>query len=122
MSRQSRLDRSLLCTGFSYEWKRKLANLKPWGAFIRRAQAVRRLGSAALDLCFTAAGVFDGFWEMNLGPWDIAAAVVVCREAGVRVTDLRGRPLDLATGDVLAANPGLHAKMLRVLSTEGGLR
>ncbi len=121
-SRQSRLDRALLCTGYSYRWETKLANLRPWGAFIRRAQAVRRVGSAALDLCWTAAGVYDGFWEMALGPWDIAAAIVVGREAGLTLTGLRGEPVDLSRGDVLAAGGRLHGKMLDVLRTEGGLR
>lgn len=121
-SSQTRLDRALLCTGYSYRWEAKLANLKPWGAFIRRAQAVRRVGSAALDLCFVAAGIYDGFWEMNLGPWDLAAGILIAREAGAVVTGLRGEPVDLSKGDVLAGNARMHAAMRRVLAAEGGIR
>ena len=103
-SRQPKLERALLCTGFPYEPAAKRRNLSWWAAFIPRAQAVRRVGSAALDLCWTAAGVFDGFWEFRLGPWDVAAGALIAREAGATVTDFKGRPVDLSKGEVLVAN------------------
>ncbi|MBI4565324.1 MAG: inositol monophosphatase [Planctomycetes bacterium] len=115
VSRQSRLSDALLCTGFSYDPRIRRRNMKLWNAFLPRAQAVRRVGSAALDLCFTAAGVYDGFWEMSLGPWDVAAAALIAREAGAKVTDFCGGPLDLDKGDVLAANPRLHAAMKAIM-------
>jgi myo-inositol-1(or 4)-monophosphatase len=115
-SRQPRLRHALLCTGFPYRFRWKIENLKWWSAFIRRAQAVRRLGSASLDLCWTASGVYDGFWEYHLGPWDIAAACLIAREAGATVTDFRGGPVDLFAGEVLAANARLHRVMRGVLS------
>jgi myo-inositol-1(or 4)-monophosphatase len=115
-SPQRDLRRSLLCTGFPYAFDGKKRNLSWWGAFLPRAQALRRLGSAALDLCFTACGVFDGFWEFRLGPWDIAAATLIAREAGAVVTDFRGGPVDLFEGEVLVANPALHAAMKRIIA------
>jgi myo-inositol-1(or 4)-monophosphatase len=114
-SRQADLSRSLLCTGFPYERRWKIENLRYWDAFIRASQAVRRVGSAALDLCWTAAGVYDGFWEFHLGPWDIAAAALIAEEAGAKVTDYRGAPVDLFKGEVLAANARLHGAMKRVI-------
>jgi myo-inositol-1(or 4)-monophosphatase len=114
-STQADLRRSLLCTGFPYQHAGKRRNLAWWSAFLPRAQALRRLGSAALDLCFTAAGVFDGFWEFRLGPWDIAAATLVALEAGAVVTDFAGAPVDLFKGEVLVANPRLHRTMKSVL-------
>ena len=115
-SSQTALEKSLLCTGFPYAASGKRRNLSWWGAFLPRAQALRRLGSAALDLCFTACGVFDGFWEFRLGPWDIAAATLIAREAGARVTDFPGRPVNLFKGEVLAANPALHRAMRRIIA------
>jgi myo-inositol-1(or 4)-monophosphatase len=110
------LSRALLCTGFPYRMRDKVRNLAYWDAFVRRAQAVRRVGSAALDLCWTAAGVYDGFWEMRLGPWDVAAGALIAREAGAVVTDWRGGPMDLFAGEVLAANAALHRAMKRVIA------
>ena len=115
VSATRRLPDALLCSGFPYNWKLKIEALKAWGAFVRSAQAIRRLGSAALDLCLVADGRLDGFWERGLGPWDLAAGVLIAREAGASVTDLLGRPFDLFSGDVLAAGPPIHRDMKRVL-------
>ncbi|MBI2900808.1 MAG: inositol monophosphatase [Planctomycetes bacterium] len=109
------LAKALLCTGFPYAMKPKVRNLRHWDAFLRRARAVRRLGSASLDLCFTAAGIYDGFWEGHLGPWDIAAGLLLCSEAGATLTDYSGGPVDLFTGEVVAANRAIHRQMLAVL-------
>lgn len=119
VSRRADLSRGFLCTGFPYEMKWKTDNLRYWDAFIRSAQAVRRVGSAAADLCYTAAGVYDGFWEYHLGPWDIAAAGLIAEEAGAKVTDWDGAPVDLFEGEVLAANPRMHAAMRQVLRRVG---
>ena len=73
------------------------------------------MGAASLDLCWTAAGAFDGFWEMRLGPWDMAAGIVILEEAGAKVTDFRGGPVDVRRGDFVGANPRLHRRMLDVL-------
>ncbi|HZL71955.1 MAG TPA: inositol monophosphatase family protein [Planctomycetota bacterium] len=119
VSKANRLDRALLVSGFPYNWKLKIQALKAWGAFVRRAQAIRRLGSAALDLCLVADGRLDGFWERGLGSWDLAAGVLIAREAGAVVTGLHGRPFDLFGGDVLAANATIHRQMDAVFKTLG---
>ena len=115
VSKTRGLKSALLVSGFPYDWKLKIRALKAWGAFVRRAQAIRRLGSAALDLCMVADGRLDGYWERALGPWDLAAGVLIAREAGAVVTDLKGRPFDLFKGDVLAAGAPIHREMKQVL-------
>jgi myo-inositol-1(or 4)-monophosphatase len=112
-----RLDDALLCTGFSYQMKWRAVNLAYFARFLMRARAIRRVGAASLDLCWTAAGAFDGFWEMRLGPWDMAAGIVILEEAGARVSDFTGAPVDLRHGDLLGANPRLHRRMLAVLKS-----
>jgi myo-inositol-1(or 4)-monophosphatase len=119
VSKAAQLARALLVSGFPYDWKLKIQALKAWGAFVRRAQAIRRLGSAALDLCLVADGRLDGFWERGLGPWDLAAGVLIAREAGARVSDLKSKPFDLFSGDVLAANPTIHRQMAAVFRKLG---
>lgn len=76
------------------------------------ARAVRRLGSAALELCYVANGNFDGYWEQNLKPWDVAAAMLICREAGVKVTDFLGKEYDLSKDSIIAACDPLHSRIL----------
>ena len=89
---------------------------------MRRARAVRRLGSAALDLCYVAAGRLDGFWEQRLHPWDTAAGALIVEESGGQVTDMRGRPFSPFGGDVLASNRHLHDQMLRVIRSFAATR
>lgn len=116
VSSVARLDRALLCTGFPYDVHDSVDNnLDHFAAFITTAQAVRRDGSAALDLCYVAAGRFDGFWEMKLKPWDIAAGCLIVTEAGGTVTDFTGMPLDISQGNVLASNGRLHSAMVQIL-------
>lgn len=115
VTKTTRLSHALLCTGFSYLLKYRRVNLKYFGEFLMKAQAIRRVGAASLDLCWTAAGAFDGFWEMRLGPWDMAAGIVILEEAGARVTDFSGGPVDVRRGDFLGANPALHRRMLDVI-------
>jgi len=111
------LGRALLATGFPYDRREHLDfYLGFLSDFLRGAQGVRRNGSAALDLCYVACGRLDGFWEWKLRPWDTAAGVLIVREAGGVVTDFRGEGFDLCGEQTLAANAGVHAAMVRVLS------
>jgi myo-inositol-1(or 4)-monophosphatase len=106
----------LLCTGFPYSLRDDLpGHVAVLAAFLDRARAVRRLGSAALDLCYVAAGRLDGFWEDRLHPWDIAAGALVVEEAGGRVTDFAGAPVRLDRGQILATNGALHETMRAVI-------
>jgi myo-inositol-1(or 4)-monophosphatase len=89
--------------------------LRGLGAVMGATAGVRRLGVASLDLAYVAAGRFEGFWESNLKPWDIAAGILLVREAGGYVTDLEGGQTMLATGSVLAANDHLHAPLTQLL-------
>jgi len=107
---------ALLVTGFPYDVREHPErHLPDFRAFLERAQGIRRDGSAALNLCYLAMGRFDGFWEALLAPWDLAAGVLLVREAGGRVTAYDGTPLDLDGGEILASNGRLHPEMMRVL-------
>ncbi len=109
------LGRSLLATGFPYDIRETGDNISHFCDFIVRAQAVRRCGSAALDLCYVACGRFDGFWEKKLHPWDVAAAGLIVREAGGRTTDFHGRPMRTTFSEVLASNGAIHDQMIATL-------
>jgi len=116
VSRADTLIDSLLVTGFHYGVQKDPEGvIRLFEAFIRRARAVRRLGSAALDLCYVAAGRFDGFWETKLQPWDIAAGALIVAEAGGVVTTVEGGPFGSRAGSVLASNGRVHARMLEVI-------
>lgn len=117
VSAAAELDKSLLVTGFPYDVRTNPANnLDLYVRFTLRSQAVRRLGSAALDLAYLAAGRFDGFWEIRIHAWDIAAGGLIAQEAGALVTDIHGDPDFLKPPQsILAANPCIHAQMLSVL-------
>ncbi|MCX8160249.1 MAG: inositol monophosphatase [Candidatus Saccharicenans sp.] len=117
VSRTRRLDRSLLATGFPYDVRTSRDNnLDHFSNFAVRAQAIRRLGSAALDLCYVACGRFDGYWEKKLKPWDLAAGVLLVEEAGGRVSDLQGKKFKLPGPHVVASNGHIHRPMLEILS------
>lgn len=120
VSQTAELQRSLLVTGFPYDdWTAMRNNLDHFGRFTRMTQGVRRMGSAALDLSYVAAGRFDGFWELSLNPWDVAAGGLIAAEAGARVTTTDGAPDYLVPPcPILAASPAMHAKILAVLSEE----
>jgi myo-inositol-1(or 4)-monophosphatase len=108
------LEQALLCTGFPYDVReRPEAPLGLFSRFLRKAQGIRRLGSAALDLAYVAMGRFDGFFEFGLKPWDIAAGSLLVREAGGVVLQLDGAALNLAVGDVLACAPGIEEVFVR---------
>jgi myo-inositol-1(or 4)-monophosphatase len=117
-SQETDLGRALLCTGFPYDvHQRPEVPLAQFAAFLSRARAIRRLGSAALDLAYVASGRLDGFWEMKLKAWDVAPGILLVREAGGRVADFSGGDGMLASGDICAAGPGLQATLLAVLAT-----
>jgi myo-inositol-1(or 4)-monophosphatase len=116
VSRTEGLDTALLVTGFPYDRATHPENnFANWEAFQRRAQGVRRLGAASLDLCFVAAGWLDGYWEYRLHPWDLAAGAVIAREAGARLSDLRGDPFRCEAGEIVCSNGRIHNAMLTVL-------
>jgi len=114
VSSATELQRSLLVTGFPYDaWNTPQDNFGNFVKFGKLTQGVRRLGSAALDLCYVAAGRFDGFWEMALKPWDVAAGGLICEEAGAFVTNVNGvRDYISPPQSVVAATPGIHSRML----------
>lgn len=117
VSKAVELKDSLLVTGFYYERGEIMRKtLEKMGDFLtRNVHGVRRDGSAALDMCYVACGRIDGYWEYVLSPWDFAAASLIAREAGAKVTSPSGAPLEMARMGVLAANPKLHKKMLDVI-------
>jgi myo-inositol-1(or 4)-monophosphatase len=116
VSETSTLIDALIVTGFPYTVHRQAGDLVAlFGAFLSRARAVRRLGSAALDLCYVAAGRFDAFWEQHLKPWDVAAGALIAEEAGGRVTDMDGSPFDPAAAHLVASNARVHDEMLTVI-------
>jgi myo-inositol-1(or 4)-monophosphatase len=107
---------ALLCTGFPYSVREERdRQVDVFSAFLGRARGVRRLGSAALDLCYVAAGRLDGFWEEKLHAWDVAAGALIVTEAGGRVTDYRAEPVRLAAPQIVATTPDLLAPMLEVI-------
>jgi myo-inositol-1(or 4)-monophosphatase len=111
----------LLSTGFPYDIKTSnLTNLDHWANFAMNAQALRRLGSAALDLCYVACGRFDGFWELSLNPWDMAAGALIVAEAGGRVTDFKGDRFSNYKPEVIASNGLIHDRMVEVVALADG--
>jgi myo-inositol-1(or 4)-monophosphatase len=116
VSTTATLETSLLTTGFPYNIRETPdTNLKEYAAFALRCRGVRRLGSAVLDLAWVAAGRLDAFWELRLGPWDVAAASLFVEEAGGRITNLVGAALDVDAPAVVASNGRIHDEMLAVL-------
>lgn len=97
----------------SHKFERQLSTFRK---NIVGARAVRRLGSAALELCYVANGNFDGYWEKNLKPWDVAAAILICKEAGVKVTDFEGKPYSFSKDSIIAACDPLHSRILGKLN------
>jgi myo-inositol-1(or 4)-monophosphatase len=117
VSSETELQRALVCTGFPYDKRERLPELlAAWARFTARAQGTRRLGSAALDLAYLAAGRLDGFWEQGLKAWDVAAGALFVEEAGGAVTRFDGAPHELAGGEIVAAPPALLAAILAVLA------
>jgi myo-inositol-1(or 4)-monophosphatase len=116
VSEETKLHRALLATGFAYDVATaRKNNLGLFSRMVKRAQAVRRPGSAAMDLCWLATGRIDAFWEFKLHPWDTAAAVVIVREAGGKVTRLDGSNYSVFDDEILASNRRLHSIMKKTL-------
>lgn len=117
VSRTAQVTDALVCTGFSYNRNEPGAesNLERLARVLPHCRDLRRLGSAELDLCLTAAGTYDGYWELYLMPYDVAAGAVLVQEAGGRVTDLQGRGDWLHGGQILATNGALHDELLALV-------
>ena len=113
VSARARLDETLIATGIPFLGHGQHATfLKELHQLSQRVAGVRRFGAAALDLAWVAEGRFDGFWERDLGPWDIAAGILLVSEAGGTVTDADGGEVMLANGTICAANPAIHALLI----------
>ncbi len=116
ISKTTKLIESLVVTGFSYDVnEHPEPSVTHFRNFLAEAQAIRRLGSAALDLCYVASGRFDGFWEGVIRPWDMAAGVLIVMEAGGKWTDFRGFPSTVYKEEILATNGLIHEQMIAVL-------
>ncbi|MEW6439762.1 MAG: inositol monophosphatase family protein [bacterium] len=121
VSREGRLIRCLLATGFPKNIREaRDANLRRFSRLIRQARSVRRSGSAALDLCYVAAGRIDGYWVLELAPWDAAAGLLVVSEAGGRATSFSGSSAASGRKGVVASNGRIHAQLLRLLTPRPG--
>ncbi len=117
VSQTSTLQDSLLVTGFPYDVHENPGRvMELLHKMIVRAQGIRRPGSAVIDLCYVAAGIFDGFWEERLHPWDTAAGAIIVKEAGGKVTTCEGDPFTPFLTSIVAANPHIHEAMLEALN------
>jgi myo-inositol-1(or 4)-monophosphatase len=118
VNNNSLLSQSLLVTGFAYnredEYK---AAVKIFGNMLTASRGVRRLGSAAIDFCYVANGVFEGFWEANLSPWDVCAGLLIVEEAGGKLTDFNNKKIDIFSNQFLASNGKIHDKMVEVINS-----
>ncbi len=109
------LNRSLLATGFPYDIREsKENNLNYFNVMAKEVQAIRRAGAAALDIAYVAAGRFDGFWELKLQPWDMAAGCLLVEEAGGKITDIMGSCWNILSPNILVSNGGIHEQMITV--------
>ncbi len=116
VSKEYNLYKSLLVTGFPYDTSNNpYKPVKVFAEFVNSDIPIRRLGSAALDLCWTACGRFDGFWEYNLNPWDVAAGYLIMTEAGGLVSDFEGNNFSVYNKEILATNGLIHNHMLRMI-------
>lgn len=116
VSAMERLDRALIGTGFPFKALERMPDyLRQLDAVLRRTSGVRRAGAAALDLCHVADGRFEGFWELWLAPWDIAAGTLLVREAGGVITTPAGDPDVRAAGAIIAGNPAIHRELLALV-------
>jgi myo-inositol-1(or 4)-monophosphatase len=118
VSKNSNLGHAILVTGFPYDIKENPDKaFERFIAFLKEARGIRRLGSAAIDFCYVANGVFDGFWEVSLHPWDLCAGKLIVEEAGGLVTDFEAKNNDIYSKQILATNRLVHQKMVDVLNS-----
>jgi myo-inositol-1(or 4)-monophosphatase len=116
VSRVDSLIESMIVTGFPYTIQENPDHaVQHFVNMLMKAQGIRRLGSAAVDLCYVACGRFDGFWEVSLNPWDMAAGVLLIQEAGGRFTDFHGKPSSIYNKQVLMTNGLIHEKVIEIL-------
>lgn len=115
VSKSKKLRNSLIATGFAYNLEARMANLGYFKKMLEKCQAVRRLGSAAIDICYVACARLDGFWERDLSPWDTAGAQVIVKEAGGSITTFNNDPFDVFKKEVVATNGHIHKEMLTLL-------
>jgi myo-inositol-1(or 4)-monophosphatase len=119
VSKTRKLTEALLTTGFAYTTGGELhRDITSFERLSNVARAIRRPGSAALDLAYTARGIFDGFWERNLNAWDVAAGALLIREAGGKVTDYKGNEFTTASREIVVGNPHLHSQILQTIAPE----
>ncbi len=116
VSQADKVSESLLVTGFPYNLKEIFEPLiERFSSCLIASRGIRRLGSAAIDLCYVACGRFDGFWEQNLKPWDTAAGMLIAKEAGATITDFSNRPFSVEKDELLATNGKIHNEMIKIL-------
>jgi len=119
VSKTNSLEKSLVCTGFPYRLNEKPRDNFPiFERLCLRSEGVRRDGSAALDVCYVAAGILDGFWERDLWPWDTAAGMVILSEAGGKISDYSGNPFNPFLKEIVASNGLIHEEMLSVIANK----
>ncbi|HSH64881.1 MAG TPA: inositol monophosphatase family protein, partial [Bacteroidia bacterium] len=117
VSQNEILRRSVLVTGFPYNIAANPESaLEKFAALTKSARGIRRLGSAAIDMCYVAKGVFDGFWELFLHPWDICAGILLVEEAGGVVTDFNGNKIDIYSKRILATNGKVHQGIIDIMN------
>lgn len=118
VSSTQELNHSLLCTGFPYDIRDDIeSNILNFRNFLMKSQAVRRDGSAALDLCYVAAGRFDGFWEQKLFPWDVAAGSLLITEAGGKLSNFKDKKFNIYDTEIVASNGIIHHQMIETLKS-----
>jgi myo-inositol-1(or 4)-monophosphatase len=118
VSENSNLRRSLLVTGFPYDiHENPNKAIQRFNRMLVVSRGIRRLGSAAIDFCYVADGVFDGFWEVFLNPWDLCAGKLILEEAGGKVTNLSGEKIDIFSNEILATNNKIHDQMIKELNS-----
>lgn len=120
VSEINKLEKALMATGFAYNHREaKENNYDHFIHMMHKAQAVRRDGTAALDMCYVACGRYDGFWELNLFPWDTAAGLIIALEAGAKVSRFNGKSYTIYEKDILLSNDKIHKELLAVLCQKG---
>ncbi len=123
VSPKTNMAQCLMATGFPFRAKKELKDyLRTFELMFMSCSGIRRAGAAALDLCWTADGTFDGFWEHRLSPWDVAAGALIIEEAGGLFSSFSGRDDYLTTGNVVGANPSIHAQMLEIIRATLGTK
>ncbi len=115
VSKKNIMEDVIIATGFPFKIKENLdLYLNQFKKLFLQSSGIRRMGSAAVDLAYTACGIIDGFWEMKLNPWDVAAGSLLIQEAGGKVTDFEGEETYLEFGNIAAGNPFVHGKIIEV--------